>query len=178
MSGIEDDPFKRLVLINQYTILSHVDRDGREEWERAASKVRSHWPIDDLPGVPEILSAQRDPFTEEDRDLVYGVLAMHEVLQNAENERVVAPDGKGAVFEGFDGNGETKYMSYTRSLIKHEGKWEYLRTSNKDFNAHRPTLETYGRMLEAWDKQGRPINLTAAEYAAIQAARIHPENRT
>ena len=83
-----------------------------------------------------------------------------------------------AVFEGFDGNGETKYMSYTRSLIKHEGKWEYLRTSNKDFNAHRPTLETYGRMLEAWDKQGRPINLTAAEYAAIQAARIHPENRT
>lgn len=178
MSNIDDDLFKRLVLINQYTILSHVDREGREEWERAAAKVRRHWPVDELPGVPELLSARRDPFTEGDRDFVYGVLAMYEALQHAENESVVRADGQGALFDGFDGNGETKHMAYTRSLVHDEGKWEHLRTSNKDFNAHHPTLEIYGRMLKAWDSQGRPFILTADQYAALLAARIHPENRT
>lgn len=176
MPGIDDELFKRLVLMNQYTILSHVDPAQREMWERSAEKVRDHWPMDDLPAVDWILEAARNPFTEADRDFVVDVFAMHEALQHAEDEKVVSP-ARPADFAGFDGNGETKYMSYARSQVDDDGKWTYLRRSNKDFNAHHPTLGTYRRMLDEWESHGKPFELTAAQYDAIVGARVHPSNR-
>ena len=176
MSGIDDELFKRLVLINQYTILSHVDPEQRDMWERSAAKVRNHWPIDDLPQVDWIMEASRDPFTEADRSFIIDVFAMYEALQHAENEKVVSPASP-ADFAGFDGNHETKYMSYARSLVDGDGKWTYLRRSNKDFNAHHHTLEIYERMLDEWGSHGKPFELTAAQYDALIAARVHSSNR-
>lgn len=178
MTKIDDELFKRMVLINQYTILSHVDPDQADMWERSVEKVRDHWPLDDLPGVDWLMEARRNPFTEEDRDFVYDVFSMHDALQHAENENVVPAGARSAEFAGFDGNGETKYMSYARSLVKHDGKWDYLRFANRDFNAHHPTLDLYRRMLDEWKKHGRPFELTADQYTAIMDARVHPSNRT
>ncbi|WP_068094128.1 YfbU family protein [Novosphingobium rosa] len=178
MTKIDNELFKRLVLINQYTILSHVDPDQAEMWERSAEKVRDYWPIDDLPDVQCLQEAMRDPFTEENRAFVYDVFSMHAALQHAEDEGVVPTDPGKTSFAGFDGNHEIKYMSYAEALVNHDGKWKHLRFANRDFNAHHPTLDLYGRMLSEWRKHGSPFELSAAQYEAIVAARVHPANRT
>jgi len=177
MTKIDDELFKRLVLINQYKILSHVDPDDSDTWERAAEQVRDHVPIDDLPSVDWLMEASRNPFTETDRNLVYDILQVYENLQLAEDEKKVTV-AEPAKFAGFDGNHETKHMAYVRSLISDQGKWTYLRVSGKDFNSHCPMIETYTRMVEAWQALGEPHDLTAAQYQAIVDARVHPSRRS
>lgn len=54
-----------------------------------------------------------------------------------------------AKFQGFDGNNENEYMSYTRYFILDLDRFDELKQTDFDqFNSHSPMIATYKSMLE------------------------------
>ena len=53
---IPDVLFKRLVLANEYRILSFLDVDNEDEWRKAVDQSLEGWPVEDLPDVERLQS--------------------------------------------------------------------------------------------------------------------------
>jgi uncharacterized protein YfbU (UPF0304 family) len=68
-------------------------------------------------------------------------------------------------FQGFDGNNETKQMSYTQYFVHDLGRFQELTDGNKykDFNSHFPTMDLYRRMLDEWRKKGKSFELSGKD---------------
>lgn len=178
--SIDDELFKRLVLLNQYLILEAVDHDNREGWHRAARDLEQHRPIDELPYVDVLHSYGKSAFTEEMRSELLDTLDLFEVLQDAEDAGKV-PNGNGlnsTSFPGYSGNEEGGYLSYYRDLVKDGQRWPSLRRANpKDLNSHFPVRDGYARMVGRWIKLGQPRHLSQDQFNAILYEWVHPENR-
>lgn len=177
---LDDDMFKRMVLINQYTILSKIDPGNAAYWERSAAKVREHWPTDELPDYDELNSYARYPFTADDRAELLDTIEVHDLLQQAEDAGLsMGEDGMGyTAFPGYDGNNESTFLNYYRNLVDEGHKWPNLRRMNEhDLNSHGPFRDSYIRMVRAWRDIGSPRPLRQEHVTAIINARTHPENR-
>lgn len=58
-------------------------------------------------------------------------------------------------FPGFDGNNETKQMSYTDYFIRDLGRYDEIEAlSHGYYNSHSPKLGKYRSMLEKWESWG------------------------
>ena len=66
-NDIPDALFKRLVLANQYRILSFLNVDNEDEWQKAVDQSLEGWPLEDLPDVERLQSYLRDALTKEDQ---------------------------------------------------------------------------------------------------------------
>ena len=176
---IPDDIFKRLVLMNQYRMLAVLDKDSTEHWLKAADMVQEGWPVESLPDVDIMRSYMRDALTREDQQFVLDALHVFELVQDG-IKAGYKPAREHAIteFPGFDGNNETKLMSYARHVVEGEGRFEYVERSAKDFNAHMPTVEIYQRMISAWERRGRVQQVDKALFDALIDAQIHPSHRS
>ena len=174
---IPDALFKRMVLANQYRILSYLDVDQEDFWRRAAERAVQGWPVEDLPDVEIIKSYARDALTREDQLFVLDALNVFELLQDGEN-RQFKPKREHATtkFPGFDGNNEAKLMTYARHVVEQEGRFESVERLSRDFNSHMPTVELYQRMINAWERLGRPLHIDEELFDALIDAQIHPSH--
>lgn len=172
---IPDALFKRMVLANQYRILSHLDVDEQDFWSRAADRAIKGWPVEDLPDVEIIRSYQRDALTREDQLFVLDALNVFELLQDGE-KRGMRPKREHCFtrFPGFDGNKETKLLSYVRHAVENEQRFESVERWSEDFNSHMPTVELYQRMISAWERRGRPLQISEELFDALIDAQPHP----
>lgn len=98
--------------------------------------------------------------------------------EKAQLEIDAAPFGKEPKFRGFDGNNEAEYMSVASFLINDLDRFQEFK--GRSMNSHMPSMETYGRMLHAFESKRQnlisgPLNL--AELSEILKEMIHPENR-
>lgn len=66
-------------------------------------------------------------------------------------EATADPFGKYVVFPGFDGNNESEHLGIARFLIEDLQRFSRFREGHRDLNSHHPTLESYGRMVRAFD---------------------------
>jgi len=74
-------------------------------------------------------------------------------------------------------------MGIARLLTRDLGRWE--RFKKRDLNSHLPSVDVYGRLLDAWrpiwnvkiGSLGGHYELTADELIAILREHIHPEHR-
>ncbi|HYE28842.1 MAG TPA: YfbU family protein [Allosphingosinicella sp.] len=171
---IPDEMFKRMVLANQYRMLARLDSPNADYWQRAAAVAEDLWPVESLPGVARLTEAAASPLTREHQEFVVDILQIYRLLQDAELEGMAAADGRGADFPGFDGNYETKLMGYARHLVEHEQRFTSVRTVSRDYNSHWPTVESYARMIAAWDRQGRPLRLSREQFDELLAERARP----
>lgn len=69
-------------------------------------------------------------------------------------------------FPGFDGNNESKFMSYAQYMRRHR-KWTFLDLASADFNSHHSTGDTYRHMLAQWRQSKDPFGLSAADVVRI-----------
>lgn len=175
---IPDHLFKRMVLANQYRILSHLDVDEGDYWRRAADRAVEGWPVEDLPDVEVMQSYLRDALTRQDQHFVLDALNVFELLQDG-LRKGLKPKGEHALttFPGFDGNNETKLMSYARHAVEQEGRFESVERASQDFNSHLPMAELYQRMISAWERRGRPLYIDESLFDALLDAQPHPSNR-
>lgn len=175
---IPDDLFKRLTLVNQYRMLAILDRDSSEHWSKAADMVREGWPVESLPDVDVMRSYMRDALTREDQQFVLDALNVFELVQDG-IEAGLKPGRDHAIteFPGFDGNNETKLMSYARHVVEDERRFEHVQRSAEDFNAHMPTVELYQRMISAWERRGRVQRVDRDLFDALIDAQVHPSRR-
>jgi len=78
-------------------------------------------------------------------------------------------------FRGFDGNHEGEYLGITSFIVDDLNRFSRFRDKQRDLNSHIPTLQKYGKMLQAFEPirktlSGRHMNL--AELTTILNAGI------
>jgi uncharacterized protein YfbU (UPF0304 family) len=139
----------RIILINQYRVLSLLNKDEADHYNELIEILENGYEIF-YSMIDEWLC--NDMPTEEGQ-FVLNILdlyrAIEDLKRSSQNEKL-----HGHVyshFAGFDGNNETKYMGFARFLINKQEKFseqkQYFR-KNDNLNSHLPMIDKYKRMLE------------------------------
>lgn len=161
----------RIVLINQYRILSYLDSNEAEHYKEL---------IDILENGYQIFYSLIDQWVSEDMPeekgkFVLDVLSMYRAIEDfkRKNKSELVSGEYFSFFRGFDGNEETEHMSFTRFLIEIQGKFSeqkpYLK-DNDNLNSHMPTIEKYKSMLAEWNSLGKAYQLTEEQVMIILQA--------
>lgn len=158
---------KRLILANQYEILSILDPRSARFYNDRARALRDgytrFYPVDEF-------IADELPDTEQ--ELVIQILDLYRALTFSyqaleETEEVARPQ-----FVGFDGNDEREceLLGFADYLINQLRRFRELSPDGElDLNSHREMLQTYQVQLERWAKLGRPMELSLGEIREILA---------
>ncbi|WP_079222600.1 YfbU family protein [Stenotrophomonas maltophilia] len=140
----------RVLLINQYRILSHLDESEAGRYQELIEILENGYTI----FYSMIDSWVDDEMGLEDGRFVLNVLdlyrAMEDLKRRSKDSRIL--DHGFSYFRGFDGNGETQYMAFCRFLVEVQGKFQEQRSyllKNDNFNSHLPMRDKYMRMLAA-----------------------------
>lgn len=157
-------------------MLAFLDVDNEDHWLKAVDQALEGWPAEDLPDVEQLQSYLRDALTKEDQQFVLDALNVFELIQDGlkagftpKFERVFTK------FPGFDGNNESKLMAYAKHVVEYENRFEYVERENNRFNSHFPMIEFYQRLISAWERLGRPHQITEELFDGLIAAQRHPE---
>lgn len=176
MSGLDLSDKERLMLANQYEILGLLQDEGPDGENRMwAETLRSgnKWLYDQLlERISPVLSDAK-------ADFVLSVMEMYAALQSGYDrlEDKSGIEARQIEFEGFDGNNESEYLSFTEDLVRHRRYKHVL--GDYAINSHGHTKSVYGRMVQQWEQLGRPVGeeMDKAAMESIVAARIHPDHR-
>jgi uncharacterized protein YfbU (UPF0304 family) len=146
----------RVVLINQYRLLSALDAENRDRYQQWIDILQNGYAA----LYPEISAWTSDDMPVSDGTFVLKVLSMYRMMEDYKRQN---PRDKGVVdhpwstFRGFDANDEPQYMNFARFLIGKQGKFAEqkpyeLRTDR--WNSRVPTLRKYRGMLAGWEALG------------------------
>lgn len=167
-------PETRWILANQYRLLEQGAPGGRrDDYRHAVTILEGGYELEYETLTPSFL----DPMSEKECREVYDILEMYRDLHFAyENRRETSGVPEAAVsFRGFDGNNETRALSYARFLIEDLGKWEELAPAlGFGLNSHMPMLDSYRRMLEVWRqcRDQHTLNTGGSPLTAEETKRI------
>lgn len=157
----------RLMLINQYQILSALEPESAKEHQLMIKKLQKGY-THRIYIFNEYIS---DDLPDSIDQFVFEVLEMFRAMTFAYNQLKDKQeiDKKKIYFPGFDGNYETECLGYVQYLLDDEGLYTELQRKG-GYNSHHPTLERYNRMLNAWRSSRAPRELTASDIKRILAA--------
>jgi uncharacterized protein len=144
---------ERIILINQYEILKHLDAENASRYEELIEILRSGYEIF-YSKVGEWVNDRTMPV--EEGKFVLNVLDLYRAIEaykrdNPADEEVV--NHLWSSFRGFDGNSESNYFAFTQFLIYDQNKWSEQRqyeAKTDRFNSHMPVASKYRKMLDAW----------------------------
>ena len=166
---MELNKFERLLLMNQYRILSLLDQSNADHYDKLRDALENGYVAsyqDDLfAGVLDGLSLEQSAFVVE-------VMSMYEALQRCYD----ALDDKTGIeeertkFPGFDSNYEPAHLGYARFVVEKEGRFSQLKAHSEDFMGHTPMLDQYRRMSDVWKLAGNRYELTRDDITAILGA--------
>jgi hypothetical protein len=144
-------PETRWILANQYSILEALAPEGprRKDYRNAFTILEHGYELE----YGDLTQSFLEPMSKDECREVCDVLEMYRDLHFAyEDLRETSGVPESAVsFRGFDGNDETRALSYARFLIEDLGKWEELAPAlGFGLNSHMLMLDSYRRMLEVW----------------------------
>ena len=166
---MELNKFERLLLMNQYRILSLLDQSKADHYDKLRDELENGYVAsyqDDL--FAEIL----DGLSVEQCAFVLEVMSMYEALQRCYD----ALDDKTGIeeertkFPGFDSDYELAHLGYARFVVEKEGRFSHLKPSSADFISHTPMLDEYRRMTDVWKLAGNRYELTWDDITAILGA--------
>lgn len=166
----------RLILSNQYRILEALYPDEAKDFQIARTAVEKGFEIAYAFNAEHI---DDEVLNQDECNFVLEVLAMHRAMNFAlKNIKQENPDyaeitDENIHFEGFDGNNETKHMSFTQYFIHDLDRFRELTNGNEyaDFNSHSPKVEVYERQIEVWKALPNKYELTAENLITLIEAR-------
>ncbi len=172
---MELDKKERLILHNQYLILEKLYPEQAKQYSVCREAIESGYELH-YDWMTEFLI---DPMKERECRKTLDILSMHSVMLRAATDLDLSDEIKNdVVFEGFDGNGETEYMSYAQFLILELGRFSDLKEAGPKFptfNSHYPYMDSYDRMLTVWHGLGNERwKLTAENVNDLLAAARSP----
>lgn len=162
-------PLERYLISNQLRILEALypnDAEGlavtREALERGY-EILYDWDTQHIFSGNEIMS--RDECSE-----VWDTLEMFDAIDRAieASGRPELRDEVGARFVGYDGNNESKFMSFAAFTVERLGRFAYVKLRKPGYwNSHFPARPMYQRMLSEWKEmeiqQRHELNTEALE---------------
>ena len=157
---------QRLILSNQYSLMSQMNPDNAEKYRRLQTIVERGYGL-------QMRELDKDfgCLPEETCRNVIDFMEMHHALQesykmlNDANQQLVEP--RRLQFLGFDAATESQLVHYVRFLTDEEGLYPQFDKSEHQFNSQVPMLEKYQRMLQTWRNCPRQYHLSAAEIQKI-----------
>ncbi len=163
---------ERLLLANQYEILALLKED--DSYAKMAQNLRDghKW----LYEQHATTISENLPDTQVEH--VLSILGIYSDLKDSYQKLADKSNIEShlVTFPGFDGNNEAELLHFAQALA---ANGNYSETIGKDAkNSHMPTTDMYERMIEAWEKLGKPrYPLNLEQITSILDARIHPSNR-
>lgn len=156
---------ERLILANQYEILSKLSEDKyeRQSYEKMSSNLKNgyKWLYEQyFDVVSENLSADAS-------ELVIKTLCLYQALHYSYEDL----DDKDGIsehevkFQGFDGNNETELMGFVRALKENDRFIDTI--ENGHLNSHRPMVNTYKKMVQQWQGFDEEVELTKDQIQQI-----------
>jgi uncharacterized protein len=153
---------ERLILANQYEILSLLSKSDADYYAHKRNAVASGYELEYETLAEDIYERE---FSEEQCTFVLDVMSMHEALQLAEKS-------DRTTFMGFDGNNEGSHMAYARHFCGSSLEpFKHLQFGGDKFNSHMPTLSRYRAMVAEWQASADKARLTAQDVDRITGAR-------
>lgn len=158
---------EKLILHNQYTILEKVYPEQADTYKKAQTILEYGYALEygNLPGIQ--MSEMSEESCRETRDIMDMFRYIYNAIDKSEDSQI--KDNFKLKFHGFDGNDETKYMSYAE-FLQSEGRWTELSGSD-GMNSHMPTLERYRSLLAVWRSLPNKFELTDDDLRSLSAAR-------
>jgi len=161
---------ERWILSNQFLILEALYPAQADRLAHQRGAIENGYELE----YEEICqNIYADTLSRQECKDILDVMSMYDAIEHALDAGSPAAKEIGT-FKGFDGNNETKQMSYAQYFCS---KDRFARFAGREFNSHFPSLESYGRMLQAWRESPDKWNPTEADLARISEARIHPSHR-
>lgn len=158
----------RLVLINQYLILEKLYEDEASHYQKHRKALEEGYALH----YDWIVEGLYDEMSEEECREVLDILDMFSILKRSYDlhKDTIQLEERYVVFSGFDGNNETRQMSYTRYFVVDLDRFHELRGQGDDFNSHMPSLPRYRRMLREWLNSDNKYELSSKDTIRIAMA--------
>ncbi len=155
---------ERLILSNQYKMMTMLDPDNAERYRRLQTIIERGFGL-------QMRELDRDfgELSEQTCRTVIEVMEMYHALQvsygNMEDKHGV--DGRRVQFLGFDAATEARYLSYVRFMVNTEGRYTHFDSGTHGFNSQTPMWDKYLRMLKIVQACPRQYHLSAVEVSQI-----------
>ncbi|MFA0149048.1 MULTISPECIES: YfbU family protein [Vibrio] len=160
---------QRLILSNQYYLMSQMDPENSAKYQRLQTIVERGYELQ-----MRELNKEFGCLTEAECREVIDIMEMYHAMQEsnkmlAEQERAEV-DQRRLQFLGFDIASEAQVVHYVRFLVDSEGLYPQFDKADHHFNSQMPMLEKYRRMLTTWRNCPRQYHLCATELSQIFSA--------
>lgn len=157
---------QRLILSNQYYLMSQLNPDNAAKYRRLQTIVERGYSLQ-----MRELDKQFGELNEEECREIINIMEMYHAMQ--ESNRMLSEEERAKVdqrrlqFLGFDIASESQLVHYVRFLVDSEGLYPHFDKADHHFNAQMPMLDKYRRMLTTWKNCPRQYHLSATEFTQI-----------
>lgn len=157
---------QRLILSNQYYLMSQMDPENRAKYKRLQTIVERGYSLQMLE-----LNKQFGELSEDECREVINIMEMYHAMQ--ESNKMLSDEERSKVdqrrlqFLGFDIASESQLVHYVRFLVDSEGLYPQFDKTDHHFNAQMPMKDKYRRMLTTWRNCPRQYHLSATEFSQI-----------
>lgn len=159
---------QRLILSNQYKIMTFLDPDNAERYRRYQTIIERGFGL-------QMNELERDftELSEETCRTIINIMEMYHALQISNTnlrdylKEKADIDERRLNFLGFDAATESRYLSYVRFLVNTEGRYTHFDSGSHGFNSQTPMWDKYQRMLAIWQACPRQYHLCAVEIVQI-----------
>lgn len=155
---------QRLILSNQYKMMTMMDPDNAERYRRYQTIIERGYGLQ----LRE-LDRDFDEMSEDTCRSIINIMEMYHALQvsrgNLKEQDTI--DERRVTFMGFDAATESRYLSYVRFMVNTEGRYTHFDSGSHGFNAQTPMWEKYQRMQAIWMACPRQYHLSAVEIQQI-----------
>ncbi|MFS1440321.1 hypothetical protein CWO17_10805 [Vibrio sp. 10N.286.45.A3] len=160
---------QRLILSNQYYLMSQMDPENSAKYQRLQTIVERGYELQ-----MRELNKEFGCLTEAECREIIDIMEMYHAMQEsnkmlAEQERAEV-DQRRLQFLGFDIASEAQIVHYVRFLVDSEGLYPQFDKADHHFNSQMPMLDKYRRMLTTWRNCPRHYHLCATELSQIFSA--------
>ena len=170
----------RWILSNQLKILSKLDLEGREDYEKCQKIIENGYEYLYSDCIKLIIPDDQT-ITEKESELAINILEMFRSitlsLKKIGDKTGIKLDQLN--FYGFDSIHEGKYYGFVKFFCTEFDveKFPEIGKDVNNFKSNYPALDAYRRMLKVWKACKDKYELTKEELIKIGNASIHPDKR-
>lgn len=157
---------QRLILSNQYYLMSQMDPENAAKYQRLQVIVERGYELQ-MNELNKNFGCLSEAHCRETIDIMEMYHAMQESYRMLETQEQKDVDQRRLTFLGFDIASEAQLVNYVRFLTDSEGLYPQFDKGDHYFNAQMPMLEKYRRMLTTWRNCPRQYHLCANELKQI-----------
>ena len=157
---------QRLILSNQYFLMSQLNPENAEKYQRLQTIVERGYELQ-MSELNKDFGCLNEAECREIIDIMEMYHAMQESSKMLSEEEQREVDQRRLTFLGFDIATEAQLVNYVRFLTESEGLYPQFDKADHHFNAQMPMQEKYRRMLITWRNCPRQYHLCANELKQI-----------